>query len=465
MKITNFFNPKPPIPLILLLITFNFSFSHSIFSPIDNYLLDCGSSTNSLIDNRNFIGDSSKSGSNLLSSPSISFNCETPSQNLSPLYHNARIFKKKSKYVFGIKKQGTHVVRLHFSAFNSSKYEMKHALFHVEVNGYLVLSYFNGKDSILKEYMIWVDNGKNLEIVFTPVNECNFGFVSAIEVFDAPEDLIVDTAKLIKSEGNETIAGITHHALETVYRLNVGGPKVTPFNDTLWRTWIPDDEMLNSSDGAKAIHFGGRIKYQTGGLSREVGPDNVYNSARVLEDPNVPNPVLTWKLPVHVGYKYLVRLHFCDIASKALYELYFNVYINGNLAYENLDLSMITGMLASPYYADFVVEADTLDAITVSIYPSTQTGSAKNNVVLNGIEVMKMNNAIGSLDGRISAVSLTNSRVSTGALVPAIALACFLMAAFAVVYKRRITLQDSVGWSPLPVDASEGNLKHNNQRF
>ncbi|KAL5715219.1 hypothetical protein ACHQM5_017070 [Ranunculus cassubicifolius] len=126
---------------------------------------------------------------------------------------------------------------------------------------------------------------------------------------------------------------------------------------------------------------------------------------------------------------------------------------------------MITRMLASPYYTDFVVEADTLDAITVSIYPSTQTGSAKNNVVLNGIVVMKMNNAIGSLDGRISAVSLTNSRVSTGALVPAIALASFLMAAFAVVYKRRITSQDSVGWSPLPVDASEGNLKHNNQRF
>ena len=57
------------------------------------------------------------------------------------------------------------------------------------------------------------------------------------------------------------------------------------------------------------------------------------------------------------GAQYLVRLHFCDIVSHALDLLYFNVYLNGYLAYEDLDLSVLTShVLASPIYMDFVVD-------------------------------------------------------------------------------------------------------------
>ena len=55
--------------------------------------------------------------------------------------------------------------------------------------------------------------------------------------------------------------------------------------------------------------------------------------------------------------QYLVRLHFCDIVSRALNLLQFNVYLNGYLAYEDLDLSVLTShVLASPIYMDFVVD-------------------------------------------------------------------------------------------------------------
>ncbi|KAF9589539.1 hypothetical protein IFM89_025299 [Coptis chinensis] len=80
-----------------------------------------------------------------------------------------------------------------------------------------------------------------VEIVFTPFNESSFGYVNAIEVFSAPDRLIADTAMLVGFNVSEKINGLRNQGLETVYRLNVGGPKVTPFNDTLWRTWIPDD--------------------------------------------------------------------------------------------------------------------------------------------------------------------------------------------------------------------------------
>lgn len=321
----------------------------------------------------------------------------------------------------------------------------------------MLLSHFNAKNTILKEFMIWVENTE-IEILFTPSEESGFGFVTAIEVFSAPGDHIADTGKLVNSNGRETFKGIMHQELETFYRLNVGGPKVTPFNDTLWRTWIPDDEFFKY--GNKSIfRFSGRIKYQEGGLSREVAPDNVFSSARVLNDSSGD---LTWVLPVNVGYKYLVRMHFCDIASKVLYELYFNVYINGHLVSENLDLSSLTRMLASPYYADFVVDAENLDVITISIYPSRQSSSGRIKGLLNGLEVMKMTNSTSSLNGKVSAVSLvksSRSRNNTDGLVTTVAVISLMIAAFAVMYKKRIMTQHSVVWSRLPLDASRDSLK------
>ena len=57
------------------------------------------------------------------------------------------------------------------------------------------------------------------------------------------------------------------------------------------------------------------------------------------------------------GAQYLVRLQFCDIVSRALNLLYFNVYVNGYLAYEDLALLVLTShVLASPIYVDFVVD-------------------------------------------------------------------------------------------------------------
>ena len=67
---------------------------------------------------------------------------------------------------------------------------------------------------------------------------------------------------------------------------------------------------------------------------------------------------ITWNFPEgSSGAQYLVRLHFYDIVSHALNLLYFNVYLNGYLAYEDLDLSVLMShVLASLIYVDFVVD-------------------------------------------------------------------------------------------------------------
>lgn len=370
--------------------------------------------------------------------------------------------------MFKIKEKGNLLIRLHFYGFESLNFKFN-AQFHVSANDHELLYNYtaeNTQNPRIKDYMIWIDTGK-VVVRFTPSENTKVAFINAIEVISAPKDLIADVAQFVDFGKNEKMNGLIRNAFETVYRVNIGGPKVTPFNDSLWRTWLPDNEFLKSSDGSKCVYFGGRIKYQLGGASREVGPDNVYNTARVITSSNnsIPELNMTWVFAVKEGYKYLIRLHFCDIASIALGELYFNVYANGNLAYENLDLTTITnGMLGSPFYADFVVDEENSGILTVEVGPSNMSLVNAVDGILNGIEIMKMNDSSGSLDGRVSAVSIVNTRArgNIGVLIPFVAAVSLLITAYMTMQRRRVGIKDSVAWSPVPVDSSEVDFKHGN---
>ncbi|KAI8572012.1 hypothetical protein RHMOL_Rhmol01G0165800 [Rhododendron molle] len=173
-----------------LYISFSlFSFSIAFaFSPAVHYLLDCGSTKPTTVDNnRRFTGDSSDSGSQFLkSSRSIFLRNSNPSPDSSPLYHAVRVFTRPSKYAFEIR--GTHVVRLHFRPFDSSNFNTYDSKFHVSVNGYLLLYNFTvGKSQapIIKDYVIWVD-AEELVITFVLSEKSEIAFVNAIEVISAP---------------------------------------------------------------------------------------------------------------------------------------------------------------------------------------------------------------------------------------------------------------------------------------
>ncbi|XP_025015569.2 probable receptor-like protein kinase At5g24010 [Ricinus communis] len=451
--------------------TLSLSSSFSPFSPIDNRLINCGSAVDATVHSRRFVSDDEFSNFN---SPLLSSIRTNPisDQNTHPnypqIYNTARVFNKPSKYVFEIKDPGTHMVRLHFHPFISSSINLKNAQFHVLVNGYVVLSNFtvlNVGNPLVKEYLIWVDSGKVI-ITFIPTRKGEFGFVNAIEVISAPKDLIADVATRVNGYKNEKFDGLNKQALEMLYRVNVGGPKITPFNDTVWRTWIPDDHFFELNKLATRIYFSGRINYRSGGASREVGPDFVYNTARVITSKNssVLNANMTWVFPVIQGYQYLVRLHFCDIASMSLGLLYFNVYINGHLAFENLDLNTITYMLASPVYADFVVDSDSNGALRVSIGRSNMSMAHTVDGILNGVEIMKMNNSVGSLDGNMCAGMVLRSwpREHIGVLVPLVAVVCVLLSVYVIMHRRSVDARDSIAWSKLPTDTSQVMLKHGN---
>lgn len=142
---------------------------------------------------------------------------------------------------------------------------MKSAKFGVSLNGYPILRNFTTKNAVIKEYILRVDD-KKLEVLFSPEGGSGFGFVNAIEVFSAPGDLIPDYGpRLLSPSGSEEFYNLSSKILETVHRINVGGSILTPFNDTLWRTWINDEDFLVLKSAAKPALTTHTPNYQEGG--------------------------------------------------------------------------------------------------------------------------------------------------------------------------------------------------------
>ncbi|CAM8977194.1 unnamed protein product [Rhodiola kirilowii] len=445
--------------------------SHTQFAPADNYLINCGSAVPTTLhhDNRLFLGDQvTHSSFRLKSSRTSSLADPNFNPNLSPIYFSTRVFDSASTYRFSIKEKGTHIIRLHFNR-RSEFVDRERPLFRVYAGGFLLIGHGveSSPSTAIKEFFVPV-NGDQLEIRFVPMKG-SLAYVSAIEVISAPRDLIADAVKMVGTALVGPIIGRpTRRALENVYRVNVGGPKVTPFNDSLWRTWLPDDGYLASKvdDSIKRVYSSGPIRYRTGGASHEVGPDNMYNTARVITSEkrtSIPNLNITWTFPVVEGYQYLVRLHFCDIASVALGLLHFNVYVNGNLALENLDLSRLTDeSLASPYYADFLVNVCGSNAVSVSVGPSIMSRLHSVDAILNGIEIMKMSNTMKSLGGDFGMDgngSVTGSICDSLLLVVVI---CLLVLISMVIKRRLGTLKDSGVWARLSLGGSDAGVKYSN---
>ncbi|PIA49246.1 hypothetical protein AQUCO_01300236v1, partial [Aquilegia coerulea] len=439
----------------------------------DNYLINCGGSNiNSTPDDiRTFIGDLTKQGSSFLSdSRTESLNDENPSQNSSPLYQTARVFTKKFNYEFKINRKGHHMVRLHFFPFSAKNYDLNLAKFHVSVDGGLVLRDFNGRNNsssstsnsiVLKEYIVMVD-GEKIVIMFKPVSRSGFGFINAIEVFSLPDDFIKDGAKFVNGITEDKLP---QHIFEKIHRINVGGQKITPFNDTLWRTWIPDEEFLVFKPAAKAVSRSSPPFYQLGGASREIAPDHVYKTAQAMNKSNMTmsaNFNITWDFPLrsNEASRYLVRMHFCDIVSESLNLLYFDVYINDYSAQRDVDLSQLTThQLASPLYIDFVVDSEKSESMRVSVGPSILSSPSRVNAILNGLEIMKMVNSdqllrqIGSKKKKIGVV--------VGSALGGLALLCALVFLIFICRKKKSKRRsvECVSWSPLAVQGGSSHSK------
>ncbi|XP_030522505.1 probable receptor-like protein kinase At2g21480 [Rhodamnia argentea] len=398
-------SPSRPLMAALLVLLFAIlggstaSAAAAPFSPKDNILIDCGA--NSLVtlpDGRIFKTDVNSAGY-LEAKDNIQIS--DPAADVpSPIYQTARVFVSEATYSFRLGSAGWHWVRLHFFPMNNTQFDLQTAMFTVATSDVVLLHRFSVNNStkyIIKEYLLNVTDPQ-FTLKFTPVKD-SFAFINAIEVVSAPDFLIADSATALfpVTEYN----GLSSFNYQIVHRLNVGGSVITSQNDTLGRFWDSDTEFLKEKSLAKRISVPSTIVKYPEDFPKLVAPAAVYASAVEMANANVqqPNFNVTWNFNVDTDFGYVVRLHFCDIVSKSLNDLYFNVYINGKMAVSGLDLSSLTGGLAIPYYKDIVVNSTLMaSGLSIQIGPMNQdTGTV--NAILNGVEILKMTNSVNSLDG------------------------------------------------------------------
>ncbi|KAL0369743.1 UNVERIFIED_CONTAM: putative receptor-like protein kinase [Sesamum angustifolium] len=424
---------------IWVLLVLNLACCSRGFDPVDQYYINCGSSSDVVVGNVTYVAD--KSASRLLSTPQdiladSKLNSITPSEN-SQLFSTARIFTGPSRYTFSIKQGGRHWIRLYFYPFVYQSYDMNSASFSVFSQKTTLVSDFSPRNASVREYSVNVGSG-DLVITFSPKAN-SFAYVNALEVVSVPDALIAHDAPLFNPPG--TFNGLVTQALETVARVNMGGPLVSPVNDTLGRTWVSDSSFLLQQNVAANASNIPAVRYPQGGATSDTAPQTVYGTCTKMNsapDPN-SNFNVTWGFKVDPGFQYLIRLHFCDIVSTSANLLVFNVYIDTFLVAPDLELSAkFFGRLATAYYMDFVTPSVDRNNLTVSIGPSPR--SAYPDALLNGLEIMKMNNSKDSLAGESILPRFPRSKKNVGMIV---GISVGVSLALIMQFKKRTTFDES----------------------
>ncbi|PWA95649.1 malectin/receptor-like protein kinase family protein [Artemisia annua] len=369
------------------------------FKPPDNYLIDCGSSAQTTLpDRRTFASDSASS--QYLQYKGKETAVDDPNANVPlAIYKSAKVFDSDATYSFHVTKPGWHWVRLHFYPVKSNEFKLNERKFTVIANEKVVLLHeYSPKGLEIREYLMNVTM-ERLNIKFS-----GLAFVNAIEVVSAPDMLIEDVSDALFPVGKK-VEGMSRNSFQRMYRLNVGGAVIGPGNDTLGRTWDSDQKFLKNKEAAKSIGVAPTVvKYLEGG-SPLIAPQTVYASAVEMGSSNtiVPNFNITWQFDLDGSYPYLIRLHFCDIVSKSMNELYFNVYVGGKIAINALDLSTVTSGLSVAYYKDVFVDVSMVsNPFLVQVGPLNEPSGTK-NAILNGLEILRINNSVNSLDGEYGA--------------------------------------------------------------
>ncbi|XP_050207937.1 receptor-like protein kinase HERK 1 [Mercurialis annua] len=454
-KVLNFFIWVLPILSLVCLC--------SGFTPVDNYLIDCGSSQETAVgNNRVFLADNSSSNS--ISTPKPIFATTTKSVTSvenSQLYQTARILNGTSKYTFSIRQQGRHWIRLYFYPFVFESYDMSKAKFDVFTQDHGLLNDFSVNTDVVKEFSISVTS-KTLEITFAP-SANSFAFLNALEVVSAPNSLLAGDPAMFNPVGD--FNGLSWQAFETIHRVNMGGPLITSLNDTLGRTWIPDKDFLINQNGASTVSNIRAVKFINGGATSDIAPNSVYGTATMMNSSGDPtsNFNVTWDFDVVSGFQYFVRFHFCDIVSTGLDQLYFDVYIDSWLVAKDLDPSTITNnILAGAFYRDYVTALTVGNKLRVSIGPSTVLNNFP-NAILNGLEIMKLNNSLGSLSGATPLPSNSSSKKNIGLIVGLTAGAVIslvfagILCLFCKKRKRLVRQGLSKTWIPLSISGGQSH--------
>ncbi|GKV16995.1 hypothetical protein SLEP1_g27555 [Rubroshorea leprosula] len=410
----------------LSLITFHISLLHVLLSSAaaagynatDIILLDCGATSNSTSqDGRNWEADP-HSKYCPFNDPNASFSSNASRQDPSVLqvpYHSALIIRSKFTFKFPVL-PGPKFLRLYFYPETYSDLDTTTSFFSVTANGYTLLNNFSASltvlamdprpASLIKEYVIPVWDNQMLIVTFAP-SPASFAFINGIEIVSMPSVLYAYGSEipLVSIEGGRfTLDNTT--ALETMYRLNVGGKQIENKDDTgMYRTWRQDDDYLVASKWVTVYKLSSfSIQYTEPDTPEYTAPKEVYTTLRIMGSDSWFNlkSNLTWNFAIDAGFYYLFRLHFCELLAQVTKrnQHVFNIFINNQTAEKQVDVFYEAQGPRIPIHKDYIVlvgnEAQAKE-LRLDLHPDQSSTYA--DAFLNGLEIFKLNQTAGSLAG------------------------------------------------------------------
>ncbi|KDP27270.1 hypothetical protein JCGZ_19969 [Jatropha curcas] len=408
MDIHSFPKPISSFLFILLLQHIKIAISKPPYVPTDIILSNCGSSGQTTTgDGRKWTGDlNSKFGpvDHSNSTKSVSAIALRQGSSVASVpYMTARISQTQFTYTFPVT-AGQKFIRLFFypsnyqGGFNKSKdfFDVKTGPFTLLKNFSASLYSSNGQETFFKEFCLHVGENQQLNLTFSPSFN-SYAFINGIEILSMPANLY-HTPPEIKGlqfigerekfyVGNDT-------ALENIYRLNVGASTVPSTSDTgMYRLWDVDT-IFSNDRGLVDDGLGLSLNYSR--IPAYIAPVDVYLTDRGMR---IGDTNLTWILPVDRGFKYLVRLHFCEFNEDVEINMRrFNVYVDNQTANLGFDVIESSGGVLTPIYNDYIFatgkeKGEVADdyILLITLRPNSSSMSADS--FLNGLEVFKSNDS------------------------------------------------------------------------
>ncbi|KAL3523591.1 hypothetical protein ACH5RR_016425 [Cinchona calisaya] len=386
--------------------------------------INCGSfsSNSNGLDGREWIGETKASVLFLSGSSKSRPSTVLLAKSFSPAdpvpYKTSRISAAPFQYTFQVS-PGQKFIRLHFYPASYRGFEKSVDFFTVKSGPFTLLRDFSASVSaeslgvkyLVKEFCVNVEENMKLNISFLPsaITKSNinvYAFVNGIEIVSMPTALYYtpdgDLGACVVGVNNGFYVLDNSTALEVMERLNVGGRSISSGEDFgMFRSWSEDPSYLLESRVERVNHPVLKIRYKS--APAFIAPPKIYqtswkkggNSIRVDEMNN-----LTWKIPVEVGFGYLVRLHFCEIDDVGVesQEKEFRILMNNQIAETQANVIRWSGGNGIPVYKDYMVkmkgdkEGGLCDLLI--------TLQSVNELVfgfLNGIEIFKLSNLENSL--------------------------------------------------------------------
>ncbi|KAJ1272505.1 hypothetical protein BS78_06G206500 [Paspalum vaginatum] len=333
---------------------------------------------------------------------------EDPSLPSAVPYMTARVFDSSYTYSFLVR-PGRVFLRLYFYPAAYAGRGAGDALFGVAAGGVTLLRGFNASQAALalevaylvREFSLYVSAG-SLDVTFAPSSSGHGHayLVPAINAVGGRGPCLKAPPHVLWARGSARPprALLPDAALQTMYRLNVGGTPVSPGDDSdlLYRSWDDDAPYIfGAAFGVSYVKDSNVGIQYSASVPPYVAPASVYASARSMGPAaqfNL-NYNLTWLLPVDAGFRYLLRLHFCEIRYpiRRLNQRSFYVYVNNQTAQEGMDVIALSGGIGRPVYADYVVAVTAGQTdLWVALHPDVNTLPQYYDAFLNGLEVFKL---------------------------------------------------------------------------